>query len=167
MGKDEYAEFKITDGLKSYNTIILGACSVGSAPPNDQMPYQATVLINAPEGAWGETDVANLRQKKPELNVDVDLQGPVSLAVVSQVKELPKSVTQSHPAMANDPNAQAQGARLVVFGDVDFVSNEYVEKSRECRFVSEFRQLVKKKETQLGISAKPLIYVRQQLAQSR
>jgi hypothetical protein len=61
------------------------------------MPYQAAVLIRAPDGSWGETDLANLRQKKPELNVDIDLQGPVALAVTSQVKELPKAVTQSHP----------------------------------------------------------------------
>ncbi|HEY4482536.1 MAG TPA: GldG family protein [Candidatus Brocadiaceae bacterium] len=155
VGKDEYAEFKITDGLKSYNTIILGACSVGSAPPNDQMPYQAASVINAPEGSWGETDVANLRQKKPELNVDVDLQGPVSLAVASQVKELPKSVTQSHPAMANDPNAQAQGARLVVFGDADFASNEYVENPGNADLFRNSINWLAKKETQLGISAKP------------
>jgi len=155
VGKDEYAEFKITDGLKSYNTILLGACSVNSTPPNDQMPYQAAALINAPEGSWGETDVANLRQKKPELNVDVDLQGPVSLAVASQVKELPKAVTQSHPGMANDPDAKPQGARLVVYGDVDFASNEYIENPGNADLFRNSVNWLAKKETQLGISAKP------------
>ena len=156
VGKDEYAaDNVITDGLKNVNTILFGACSVSSSPPNDQMPYQATTLINAPEGAWGETDLANLRQKKPELNVDVDLQGPVSLAVVSQVKELPKSVTQSHPTMADDPKAKPQGAQLVVFGDVNFVTNEYIENPGNVDLFRNSVNWLAKKETQLGISAKP------------
>lgn len=155
VGKDEYAEHKITNDLKNYNTILFGACSVDSAPANDQMPYQATVLMRAPEGSWGETDVTNLRQKKPEYNIDIDLQGPVSLAVGSQVKELPKSVTQSHPAMANDPMAKPQGARLVVFGDVNFATNEYVENPGNADLFRNSISWLAKKETQLGISAKP------------
>lgn len=155
VSSDDYGDFKITEGLKSYNTIILGACSVGAAPPNDQMPYQVTGLITAPESSWGETDVANLRQKKPELNVGVDLEGPVSLAVVAQVKDLPKSVTQSHPAMANDPNAKPEGARLVIFGDVDFASNEYIENPGNADLFRNSANWLARKETQLGISAKP------------
>lgn len=156
IGKDEYAEeHAITNDLKNYNTILFGACSADATPPNDQMPYQATVLIHAPEGSWGETDVTNLRQKKPENNVDVDLPGPVSLAVASQVKELPKSVTKSHPSMANDPNAKPQGARLVVFGDVNFATNEYVENPGNHDLFRNSANWLAKKETQLGISAKP------------
>ena len=65
MGKDEYAEeHAITNDLKNYNTILFGACSADAAPANDQMPYQATVLIHAPEGSWGETDVTNLTTKE-------------------------------------------------------------------------------------------------------
>ena len=75
--------------------------------------------------------------------------------MASQVKELPKSVTQSHPAMANDPDAQPQGARLVVFGDVDFASNEYVENPGNADLFRNSVNWLAKKETQLGISAKP------------
>jgi len=155
IGKDEYADYPITEDLKSYNTILMGACSVSSTPPNDQMPYQATVLINAPEGSWGETDVADLRQKKPELNVDIDLEGPVALAVSSQVKELPKEVADSHPEMANDPKSKPQGARVVVFGDTDFASNEYVENPGNADLFRNSINWLAKNETQLGISAKP------------
>ncbi|KAB2836682.1 MAG: hypothetical protein F9K48_01210, partial [Candidatus Brocadia sp.] len=156
VGKDEYAEdHPITNDLKTYNTIIFGACPVDASPPNDQMPYQATVLMRAPEGSWGEIDVANLLQKKPEYNIDTDVQGPVSLAVASRVKELPKSVTQSHPAMANDPAAKPQGAQLVVFGDVDFATNEYIENPGNADLFRNSINWLAKKETQLGISAKP------------
>lgn len=155
VGKDEYADHPITEDLKRYNTIFFGACSVGAAPPNDQMPYQATVLMNAPEGSWGEKDVENIRQKKPENNNDVDLQGPISLAVISQVKELPKAVTQSHPDMANDPKAKPQGARLVVFGDVNFATNEYIENPGNADLFRNSLNWLARKETQLGISAKP------------
>ena len=156
VGKDEYAEDNlITNDLKNVNTILFGACSVDSAPPNDQMPYQAAVLMRAPVGSWGETDLANLRQKKPELNVDIDLQGPVALAVTSQVKELPKTVTQSHPDMANDPKAKPQGARLVVYGDVNFATNEYIENPGNADLFRNSVNWLAKKETQLGISAKP------------
>ncbi len=155
VGKDEYADHRITNDLKNFNTIFFGACAVDAAPPNDQMPYQATVLMHAPEGSWGETDVANLRQKKPEYNIDVDLQGPVSLAVAAQVKELPKAVTQSHPEMANDPKAKPQGARLVVFGDATFATNEYIENPGNADLFRNSINWLAKKETQLGISAKP------------
>lgn len=130
ISKGEYAkDHVITNDLTTINinTILLGACSVSAAAPNDQQTYQAATLMNAPEGSWGETDVTNLRQKKPEYSVDTDLQGPVSLAVAAQVKELPKSVTQAHPTIATDPSAKPQGARLVVFGDVDFATNEYID----------------------------------------
>ncbi|MEK7289421.1 MAG: Gldg family protein, partial [Planctomycetota bacterium] len=156
VSKDEYAEdHPITNDLKNYNTILFGACSVDAAPVNDQMPYQATVLVHAPEGSWGETDVSNLRQKKPENNVDSDLPGPVSLVVASQVKELPKSVTKSHPAMANDPKAKPQGARLVVFADVNFATNEYVDNPGNPDLFRNAVSWLAKKETQLGIAAKP------------
>jgi len=156
VGKDEYAEeHAITNDLKSFNTILFGACSVDAAPPNDQMPYQATVLMRAPEGSWGETDVANLRQNKPEYSVDTDLQGPVSLAVATLIKELPKSVTQAHPSMANDPNATPQGARLVVFGDVNFASNEYLDNPGNTDLIRNSINWLARRETQLGISAKP------------
>lgn len=156
VSKDEYAEdHPITNDLKNYNTILFGACSVDAAPVNDQMPYQATVLVHAPEGSWGETDVSNLRQKKPENNVDSDLPGPVSLVVASQVKELPKSVTKSHPAMANDPKSKPQGARLVVFADVNFATNEYVDNPGNPDLFRNAVNWLAKKETQLGIAAKP------------
>lgn len=156
VGKDEYAEdHPITNDLKTYNTILFGACPVDATPPNDQMPYQATVLLRAPEGSWGEIDVANIQKKKPEYNIDTDVQGPVSLAVASRVKELPKSVLQSHPAMANDPAAKPQGAQLVVFGDVDFATNEYIENPGNADLFRNSINWLAKKETQLGISAKP------------
>ncbi len=155
VGKDEYADHKITDDLKGYNTILFGACSVDAAPANDQMPYQAVVLMRAPEGSWGETDVENLRQTKPEFNIDVDLHGPVAMAVASEVKELPKSVTQSHPEFANDPKAKPQGARLVVLGDVNFATNEYIENPGNTDLFRNAINWLAKKEKQLGISAKP------------
>lgn len=154
IGKDEYSDHIITESLKNYNTIFFGACSIGAAPLNDQMPYQAVTLMHAPEQSWGERDVENIRQKKPENNSDVDLQGPVSLAVVSQVKELPKTVTQSHPEFANDPKAKPQGARLVVFGDVNFATNEYIENPGNSDLIRNSINWLAKKETQLGISAK-------------
>lgn len=156
VGKDDYAEdHPITNDLKSYNTILFGTCPVDASPPNDQMPYQATMLMRAPSGSWGETDVANLRHRKPEYNIDTDVQGPVSLAVASQVKELPRSVTQSHPSMANDPSAKPQGARLVIFGDVNFATNEYIENPGNADLFRNSINWLAKKETQLGISAKP------------
>lgn len=155
VGKDEYADHKITDDLKRYNTILFGACSVDAAPANDQMPYQAVVLMRAPEGSWGETDVENLRQKKPEFNIDIDLHGPVAMAVASEVKELPKNVTQSHPELANDPKAKPQGARLVIIGDVNFATNEYIENPGNTDLFRNSINWLAKKEKQLGISAKP------------
>ena len=88
--------------------------------------------------------------------MDFDLPGRVSLAVASQVKELPKSVTKSHPSMANDPNAKPQGARLVVFGDVNFATNEYVENpGNHDLFRNSAKLAGKEGDTQLGIAAKP------------
>jgi len=154
VGNEEYGEHKITDDLKNYNTILYGACSVDAAPPNDQMPYEAKILMNAPDSAWGETDVADLRYKKPEKNMEMDVLSPISLAVVAEVKELPKTITQAHPAMANDPNAKPKGARLVVYGDVDFATNEFADNPGNKDLIRNSISWLAKKETQLGISAK-------------
>lgn len=151
---EEYGDHRITNDLKNYNTILYGACSIDAAPLNDQMPYEAKVLMYAPDSAWGETDIADLKYKKPEKNMETDVLSPISLAAASQVKELPKSVTQAHPAMANDPNAKPTGARLVVFGDVDFATNEFGDNPGNHDLVRNSINWLAKKETQLGISAK-------------
>jgi len=155
VGSEEYQDHEITKELKNYNTILYGACSVDAAPPNDQMPYQATSLMIAPDGAWGETDVENLKFVKPEKNMDEDVLSPIYLAVASKVKELPETVTQAHPAMASDPKSQPRGARLVVFGDVNFATNEFSDNPGNKDLIRNSINWLAMKQTQLGISAKP------------
>ena len=73
---------------------------------NTQAPNVfATPLIFTSEEAWGETDIESINAQSPALD-ERDIPGPISLAVAAE-------------------NGQT-GARLVVFGDSDFLSNDVI-----------------------------------------
>ncbi len=83
-----------------------------------------TIASSSPQ-SWGETNKAELQQGAVEFNDGSDLAGPVSLMAVitrevSEVTETAESEDSGESAVP-----QPKKARLVVFGDSDFISNTY------------------------------------------
>jgi ABC-type uncharacterized transport system involved in gliding motility auxiliary subunit len=80
----------------------------------DKPPEGVTmqVIASTGPGAWGETDMAEIRNGKAAFHKDKDLSGPVPVAAASL-----KKITSG-----SDPNAES---RLVVFGDGEFANNQF------------------------------------------
>ncbi|GAB4579655.1 MAG: Gldg family protein [Anaerolineales bacterium] len=97
-----YNDHVITQKLQSTATVFPTARSVSAATGLDGVT--ATEIILTAQQSWAETDIASINSGQIAPDEEVDLLGPVPLAVV-----------------ANNPTS---GARVVVVGDADFVTNQ-------------------------------------------
>lgn len=156
VSKDKYQEHKITKDLANLTTVFFGAIPIGIVKTQDiKQGFNVFKLAQAPDLSWGETQVES--GKKPENNRDVDVQSPLHLAVAVEPADPATSASIAHGAPVPEPgSASVKGARLAIFGDVDFATNEYTGNypGNLDIFLNSITWLAQK-EAQLGISAKP------------
>jgi ABC-type uncharacterized transport system involved in gliding motility auxiliary subunit len=155
--KDRYQEHKITKDLTKLTTVFFGAIPIKIVTSRDNTNQSINVwkLVQASDRAWGETHVES--GKKPENDKEVDLQAPLSIAVAVEPADPETAASIAHGAPAPKAGTSpAMGARLVVFGDVDFATNEYTGNypGNLDIFLNSITWLAQK-DSQLGISAKP------------
>jgi hypothetical protein len=93
----------ITSDLRQFGTLFSIARSIASEP--SEGVTQTDLVLTSPD-AWGETDLTALAVDQIAEPNDADAQG--SLAVASSAEN------------------QANGARMVLFGDGDFVTNDFL-----------------------------------------
>lgn len=105
----DYGEHPITKAMRSGNLPVLVnlARSVGKGEAPAGGASQVTELLRTSSQGWGETDLAHLDRVAKD---DKDVPGPVSLGVAVEIKG----------------GAGARPARMAVFGDSDFASNQLV-----------------------------------------
>jgi ABC-type uncharacterized transport system involved in gliding motility auxiliary subunit len=84
--------------------------SVASTPPAG---WTATPLVETSADGWGETDIKELQKTGRPAKDERDVKGPVCLVAAAE---------SSPPAAGSSPDAKKR-ARVVVFGDSDWVSN--------------------------------------------
>jgi ABC-type uncharacterized transport system involved in gliding motility auxiliary subunit len=93
----------------------------------EQLPEGVTAqsLAKTSPESWGETDIARLKQGIASFDKDKDLKGPVSVAALAtvEIKEEPKKEGESKTEEQKDQESKKTKARIVVFGDSDFVSD--------------------------------------------
>jgi ABC-type uncharacterized transport system involved in gliding motility auxiliary subunit len=89
-----------------------------SVRPADESPEGVTVEVLARTGAgsWAEVDLDRVKRGEAELDPETDVDGPVPVAVVATVQ----------------PKGGGEQARIVVFGDSDFVSNRAIDPDRSA-----------------------------------
>src|SRR5262245_32986315 len=129
-----YAEsHEITKGLKD-TTIFQAARSVRSAGDGKA---SLTELVFTGDSSWAETDLGRFFGEGSAELGDGDLRGPVSLAVAGTLHLAPSNGTPpvasgAGEAAPADTAAKPAGkdARVAVFGDSDFASNELIEAYR-------------------------------------
>jgi ABC-type uncharacterized transport system involved in gliding motility auxiliary subunit len=97
-----YSNHKITDRFKVMTFFPLVRSVTPAKPP--VAAITAETLFSSNERSWGETD---MKSNQASFDEKTDLKGPVSLAVAA-TKDL----------------GENKKARLVVFGDSDFASNQ-------------------------------------------
>ncbi|MCB9134894.1 MAG: GldG family protein [Anaerolineales bacterium] len=98
-----YGDHVITQKMQSIATVFPTARSVQTLGGIDSV--SATPLIQTAQQSWAETDIASINSGQVAPDENTDLMGPVNLAVVA--------------------NSVSTGARVVVIGDADFVTNQY------------------------------------------
>ncbi|MGR3309172.1 MAG: GldG family protein [Candidatus Brocadiales bacterium] len=156
VSKDNYQEHKITKDLTKLTTVFFGAIPIDIVKTKDvKQDYNVWKLIQAPDLAWGETQIES--GKKPKNDKEVDVQSPLSLAYAVEPADPEIAASIAHGAPAPDPGTlpAIKGPRLVVFGDADFATNEYIGNypGNLDIFLNSITWLAQK-DAQLGISAK-------------
>jgi ABC-type uncharacterized transport system involved in gliding motility auxiliary subunit len=102
---DQYGSHAITDKMRSIATAFPTARSVSVTDAISSGASQS-ILILTSDQSWAETDFAGLEAGTIQPDDGIDLMGPVPIGVVAE----------------NFNN----NARLVVFGDADFVTDAYI-----------------------------------------
>jgi ABC-type uncharacterized transport system involved in gliding motility auxiliary subunit len=130
-----YGSSAITDRLQGISTVFPGARTVqtpaaGTAPPN--LTY--TALVPADGQAWGETNFESLNAQAGPQPEEADTQPPVNLAV----------------AVENS----ATGARLVVFGDSDFATNDWADQGANANLLANSVNWVTVEESLINLTPK-------------
>ncbi len=116
----EYGYHPITNDFRRVATFFPMARSVARME-NAPAGIVVTELAKTTERSFGETNLG--KDGAAELNPMVDTAGPLSLAVAVS-KTLPREITDE--TIAEDIQTKEKSGRMVVFGDSDFASNNYV-----------------------------------------
>ena len=116
----DYKTHAITRGFSEMTFFPL-ARSVTPGRQQEEGVELETILSSSPR-SWAETEI----EKKPlELNEDVDLKGPVSIAV-ALTKELEQESREDSSGAGDATEVLSKHARMVVIGDADFACNSYL-----------------------------------------
>ena len=125
---EEYGDHPITRPLREPALFHLAR----SVKPTQTASAAFTVLVRTGDQSWAERDLDRFfSDGSAELDAD-DERGPVSLAVAGEVS-LDGSAASAPDDVAAEGEAEADvgaRARLVVFGDADFASNQLVNEFR-------------------------------------
>jgi ABC-type uncharacterized transport system involved in gliding motility auxiliary subunit len=139
-----YFAHDITRGFKIMSFFPY-ARSVGRVkePPERVTIHQ--LAQTSPE-SWGEVDEAALRGGRASFDPGSDLKGPVSLAAAAIIE--PKREEE------NEEEESKIKARLVVFGDADFISNTYIAQQGNKDFILNAINWAAQQEELISIRAK-------------
>ncbi|MGQ9609760.1 MAG: GldG family protein [bacterium] len=125
----KYEYHIITNPISRMMTFFPMARSISAKKDKDKN-LEVVELVKTSNDSWGETDLESLlSRRKVERNEGQDHIGPVSIAVAvtKKVKDKEKRV-------------------LVVFGDSDFVSNNYLEQGNPNLFMNSLNWLTEDEE---------------------
>ncbi len=150
---DSYAPHKVTEGLRTRASFLAGACLVDAEPASQPQGHRVSVLFRSTPGGWAE---ANYTDRNIRFDTDVDIRGPISLAVAVEPKPEDAGMPLSSTIEGAQPDqSKPKGPKLVVFGDVDFISNALIYKGsgNVPLFLNAVNWLTGK-ETHLGIGPK-------------
>jgi ABC-type uncharacterized transport system involved in gliding motility auxiliary subunit len=108
----DFPSHPATEGLEGFAVLFTVARSLAPAGEGAQP------LVRTSDQGWGETDLGMLLRGEPVALDDSDVPGP---AVVAVAVEKPPEAETGEAAAGDD--AAGGGARLVVFGDSDFLTD--------------------------------------------
>jgi len=108
-----------------YQTIYPLASSIDIREPAPS-GVTATPLAKTSELSWGETSQEEFESGRIQMNDGVDTRGPITVAAALERKAEPKTDAGSPEGEAGEAGAAGADSRILLFGDADFASNNYV-----------------------------------------
>jgi ABC-type uncharacterized transport system involved in gliding motility auxiliary subunit len=146
---NSYGSHPVTQPMQRGELSVILALARSVRPGTAPAGYTASELVRTSAEGWGETDLAALRDVKKD---PADVPGPVSLGVaVSRTEPAAEGEAEfmetTEEAPAAEPAAEVAGARLIAFGDSDFVTNAQIESAANAvLFANAFNWLVAREE---------------------
>ncbi len=130
----QYGSHEITEDfrLPSFFELARSVEPVEDTPP----AIESTALARTSPDSWAETDQEALNQGRVGFEPGSDRKGPISLAVVSELRPpLDTPGDADEATEAEGPEGITGQGKLVVFGDADFASNKYFHTSGNADFI--------------------------------
>jgi ABC-type uncharacterized transport system involved in gliding motility auxiliary subunit len=122
-----YERHAITKDLGNVMTMFPVVRSVQVAKELPQGITAQGLAMTSTE-SWAETDLKALQEGRTAFDADSDRRGPISIAVVATINtdkmaNTSASISESPEQPEKEKSATPRAARLVVFGDSEFVNN--------------------------------------------
>lgn len=111
---DGYGKHEISESLRSVSTLFPFAQTMGELP-EDERGLTTEVILVSSEVSWAERDPETRFSGKPGFNPDVDVPGPVPLAIVVET-----------PGPQGDAPYKGAPGRMVVVGNSEWLNNSMV-----------------------------------------
>lgn len=129
----EYGSHEITRDFRLTSFFEL-ARSVEAA--QDTPPYinPYPLAFTSPD-SWAETNREALNEGRVAFDEDTDRLGPISLAVISEIRPPLKGPEDEVDAVGEGPGKITGEGKLLVFGDADFASNKYLHTVGNADFI--------------------------------
>lgn len=128
----DFRSHPVTTGLEGLAVLLPVARSVITVAASGA---SSSILLTTSEAGWGETDLSRLLASGQAGKDDADVAGPVSLAVAAQAE-----------------GETEQAWRLVVVGDADFLTNDYLANAGNRSFALNAVGWLAQREASLGIA---------------
>ena len=113
----QYAKHKITEGFNEASFFPLARSVRVAKEGKPPRKIKAQVLAMTSPGSWAETDLETLAKGEAELDEKKDSKGPVPVGAIITVE-----TKEANPSEGD----LGQNARLIVFGNSRFASNQYL-----------------------------------------
>jgi ABC-type uncharacterized transport system involved in gliding motility auxiliary subunit len=122
--------------------------------PERKKGITVTSLAFTSTESWAETDRAALNQGKVAFD-ERDRRGPISLAVIAELEPLKEKGGDKKEDQKENPHEITGKGKMVVFGDVDFVTNKYIAVSGNNDFITNTLNYLVGREDLITIKKKP------------
>ncbi len=147
----QYGEHAITKGFNVASFLP----SASSLTFDETLPHdlEGTYIAYSGQGSWAETNMSGLEEEQEVCYDEDDMVGPVAVGAVL-TKEVAIDTAEKDEEGSEEQEHESVTARIVVYGDADFVSNTYLRLSGNRDFFLNAIAWLSGEETLISIRPK-------------
>ncbi len=146
---DSFGHSPVTKGLEGVAVLLPVTRSMTLGTVDG---FTDTALVKTTAEGWGETDLGKLAAGKPVAKDDKDLAGPVTVAAAAEPSAAPDDAGAKPAEDAKAQPADGKGPRLVVIGDSDFLTDDWISNAGNLTLALNSVSWLAHREQALGIA---------------